>query len=94
MWASSGLKATVLLGVAGTVVQGTKFLRCHGSFTVGADIQPLGAQRLPLPVGQTHLGAQQTGIALRLRRPAINGVGIARVFLHVWQGRQSGVTVV
>src|SRR5581483_8874563 len=69
-------------------VQGTVFFRRDRAFPIGADVQPLVVQRIPLPVGHAHLGTQQPAVGLPLGRAAIGCVGIVRVFLHIPQGRQ------
>jgi len=44
---------------ASAQVQAVVFLGCHRVLAIGADIQSLGMKLFPLPVGETHLGAQQ-----------------------------------
>jgi hypothetical protein len=62
------------------------FFRRHHAFAVGADVQPLSMQFVPGPVGLAGLGARQAGIRLRLRRPAIDRVGILFIGLQAGQG--------
>jgi hypothetical protein len=86
--------AAFVLVLAGVDIQSAAFFGLHCAPAVGAAVQALVVQQLPLPVGHADFGAEQPVAAQILRRPATDGIGILPAFFYLRQIRQVRVSVV